>query len=260
MLALLIALAAPASAQEGVYGGFDVSGTARYVDNIHVRTPEGFGLSLGARFDVDMAAQIRVDARYVEGKIFENSLDRWFDVSIGARTPRLLVFSLDLHEAYVRGTSRLGDTLAYGVGGLGLGGRGKLGDFTVRIGGIGLAAGGVNPSNYPAAGGPFVGAEWRLGAGKVLTGLRAGSFLAVRHDNAAVGLITDGDLTLRFPVGKAAIGPRLDVSYRNFGLWSANGDLFGQRQEVAAHLGFAVIFAGGLKDGGGTGGGGGGGD
>lgn len=223
---------------------FDVGGAGRYIDNTALSDPDGFGLSLGLSSELNALIHLRGDLRYMEGRAFSDSEDRFVDGSVAFRTPRLLFVSLDVHEFYARSTSRLGDDLMYLNTGLGFGGNILGSSLTAGVGFSFLTAPDTGGTQRETALGLYAGAEWLLRIPKVHVDLRAASFAALNHGQPYFGLLTDGSVTVRLPMGpRAFIGPKIDAAYRNLGLVPEFDLLFGQRHEFTAHLGLAIGFA-----------------
>jgi hypothetical protein len=224
----------------------DVGGTARYVDNLAIDDPDGFGMNLGLRTEVNFLAHVKADLRYVEGRAFSPDEDRFVDLSASGSTPALLVFALDMHELMYRAaTTRPGDDQFYLMTGLAVKGRVLKNSLKASVGFTYLSADGIADSNERAMG-AYVGAEHRLRTKVVDTNLRAAWFIALDQPETHMGLVADGDVTFKFPVGGAFLGPRFDVTYRNFGL-NDMSPLFGQQHEVNANVGLAVHWGTGGK-------------
>lgn len=223
---------------------FDAGGAARFIDNAALSDPDGFGLSLGLRTELNALIHLRGDLRYMEGRAFSPAEDRFIDGSLAFRTPRLLFVSVDVHELYLRSSSRLGDGLAYLNTGLGFGGNLLGSSLTAGVGFSYLTApttSGATGTARETALGLYVGAEWLLRLKRVHVDARAAVFGALNQAQPYFGFLGDTTLTVRFPLGrKGFIGPRLDAAYRNLGFVPDTGLLFGQRHELSAHLGLAI--------------------
>jgi len=223
---------------------FDAGGGARFVDNTALADPDGFGLSLGLRTELNALIHLRGDIRYFEGRAFNPAEDRYVDASVAFRTPRLLFVSLDVRELYLRSSSRLGDGLAYINTGVGFGGNIFGSSLQASVGFSYLAApdtSGATGTARETALGLYVGAEWLLRIKPVHVDLRAAAFGALNQANPYFGLLSDATVTVRLPMGrKGFIGPRFDVAYRNLGFVPETGLLFGQQHELSAHLGLAI--------------------
>ncbi len=220
---------------------FDAGAAARFLDNTALSDPTGFGLSLGLRSELNALIHLRGDLRYLEGRVFDPAEDRYIDGSVAFRTPRLLFVSLDVHEFYARTTSRLGDGLMYINTGVGLGGNILGSSLTAGIGLSYLQAPDTTGTARQSALGMYLGLEWLLRIKIVHVDLRAAAFAALDQATPYFGLLSDGTVTVRLPMGrKGFIGPRFDVAYRNLGLVPDTALLFGQRHEMSAHLGLAI--------------------
>ncbi|HMV69302.1 MAG TPA: hypothetical protein PKA64_20840 [Myxococcota bacterium] len=238
MISLLIWMSA-SSAGDTFSLSADVGGTARFVENVAHADPSGFGLELGARAELDALLQARIDVHYVEGKAFNPDEDRLFDLSAAISSPALLFLCADVQEIGFRESSRPGDDLFYLHAGLGA--KGRLGvRLKASLGMTYLSADGVDAVDRPHAFGGYVGAELVARTRVIDATLRGTPFLAFRDSRVYAGVMADGDLTVKIPVGPVFLGPRLDVSYRNLGLNHRDDELFGQRQELTGHLSLAV--------------------
>jgi hypothetical protein len=234
-----------AHAGDAVAVSADVGGTARYLDQVNLPDPSAFGLTVGARAEVDIKLQARLDLRYMEGKIFDKHEDRFFDVSAAISSPALLFVCADVHEIYLRESSRDGDDLFYVNGGIGFKGHTRL--FTLK-GGLGvsyLAAGSVSSSQQATAIGGYAGADLMVRTPFVDASARGAAVVAFHDSTPYVGVLADGDLMVKFPVGPVTIGPRLDVIYRNLGVTDPDNTLFDQQQELTGYLGLAVQWGSG---------------
>lgn len=236
---LMSCMAAPAFATETFSISGDVGATARYIDSRVLADPDGFGMNLGLRTEVNFLFHLKGDVRYVDGRMFSNNEDRYVDVSLSASSPALLVFAFDVHELMYRSTTRPGDDQFYLTTGLAVKGRVLGNSLKASVGFAYLSADGIADTNERAMG-AYVGAEHRLRSRFVDTNLRAAWFIALDQGEPHQGILADGDLTVKFPVGAVFIGPRLDVTYRNLGIDGNAGPLFGQKHEFDASLGFAV--------------------
>ncbi len=232
-------LAGPAMARDTFSIGADLGGAARYIDNEAFTDPDGFGLNVGLRSELNLLAHIKADLRYVEGRAFDPSEHRFLDLSASASSPALLILCLDVHELYYRQTSRPGDGLFYVNSGLGLKGRFAGNSLKASLGFSYISGEDTAAASREQALGAYVGFEHMLRIKWVDTNLRAAWFIALNQPGSQMGLLIDGDLTLKFPVGSAFLGPRFDVAYRNLGLSGGTG-LFGQTQEMTASVGLAV--------------------
>ncbi len=242
-----IALWTTASASEVFSLSADVGAAARYFDDLVTPDPDAFGLSVGARAELDIKLQARLDVRYVEGRAFNPAEDRFFDLSAAISSPAIVICA-DIHEIYLRESSRRGDDLFYINGGAGF--KGRFGRPVTLKGGVGisyLAAASPDGIDQTHALGGYVGADLMVRTRWVDGTLRAATLMAFQESRAYFGLLADGDLTVKIPVGKVALGPRLDVMYRNLGLTDNNDQLFGQKQELTGSLGLAIHWGtGGL--------------
>lgn len=244
--ALVLAFGASGPARAGDWSkptfslGGDVGGTGRYLDNVTLRDPDAFGLRVGLHTELHVLARFQLDATYVDGRIFDADEDRFVDLTFTARTPRLLFVALDVHELYWRASTRAGDPLLYVLPGVAFLGD-LVGTLKFTAGYAFLRAGDTDLVPQIAQGG-FGGLEYVLRSRWVDLTLR-GAFVVAWHDrDPHGGLLTDGALLIKIPAGPVGLGPRLDVTYRHLGLFPADDDLFGQRQELTASLGFAVTW------------------
>lgn len=217
----------------------DLGGTARYIDHVALSDPNGFGMTLGARAELNVLMHARVDLHYIEGRLFNRNEDRLFDLSAAISSPALLFLCADIQEIGFRESSRPGDDLFFMHAGIGF--KGKLGvSLKASLGLTYLSADAADDALRPHAFGAYAGAELRIRTRYVDSTLRATPFFALHESKAYAGITADGDLTVKIPVGTVYLGPRLDVSYRNLGLNDRDGELFGQRQELTGHLSLAV--------------------
>lgn len=246
---LCVLLGTTAHAGEKFSLGGELGGTARsFLGPPAPADDEGFGLEVAARSELNFLVHLNIEARYVDGAIFSQSEHRLFETSFSGSSPALIVLALDVHELYARLSSRPGDDLVYLHTGLGL--KGKLGPNRLK-GSLGFsyiegdAPLGLDERAHALGG--YVGLEHTLRTKWVDTNLRAAAFAVFDEGTPNYGLTADGDLLVKFPVGKAAIGPRIDAAYRHLGLNDA-ADLFAQRQEITVHAGLAFHWgAGGAK-------------
>ena len=236
---LLPLLATPSFAAETFSISGDAGATARYIDSRVLADPDGYGISLGLRTEVNFLFHLKGDVRYVDGRMFSNNEDRYVDVSLSGSSPALLVFAFDVHEVMFRSTTRPGDDQFYLATGLAVKGRVLGNSLKASVGFAYLSADGIADTNKRALG-AYVGAEHRFRSNIIDTNVRAAWFIAMDQGEPHQGILADGDLTLKFPVGKVFLGPRLDVTYRNLGIDGNAGPLFGQKHEFDASLGFAV--------------------
>jgi hypothetical protein len=245
---ILATLSSTAIAGETFSLGAEVGASARTFDSLALADKAGFGGEVGARSELNLLVHLKVDARYMDGAIFSDVEHRLFETSFSGSSPALIVLALDVHELYARISSRPGDDLLYLHTGIGL--KGKLGPVKLK-GGLGFTYiegdDSVTFEDRAHGLGAYVGLEFMLRTKWIDTNLRAATFAAFDASVPHFGLTTDGDLMVKIPVGKAAIGPRFDVAYRHLALNPGAGDLFAQRQEFSAHAGFAFHWGAGGK-------------
>jgi hypothetical protein len=251
LVALGLLAAAPAhagllDARQTFAVGAEAGAAGRWFDQVELGDRSAWGLELGARAEVNAFVHVRADARYVDTKLFQADGDRFFALSTAARSPKLFLFALDLHELYWRTSSRPGDDLLYAHAGLAV-----VGDLVGTLkGGLGftyVAAPGVDVVDREQAMGAYAGLEYALRAKWFETTLRGTLFVAFDDGSAHLGMTTDGDVMIRIPVKGVYLGPRVGLVYRNLGL--AGSPLFGQKQEVLGTAAFAFLWGTGTGKG-----------
>jgi hypothetical protein len=236
--------AAPAWAGDTFSIDADLGGAGRWLDNQVLDDPAGFGLSLGVGLELDSLLKARADVRYVEGKIFDPAEDRFVDVSAALSSPAIAFLCADVHEIYARSTARPADGLFYMNGGLGF--RAKiLGTLKGGVGVSYLSAPSRTPDERTSAIGAYLGAEYLLRTRHVDLSVRLAPLLVFHEAKPTFALTSDADLMVKFPVGAAYLGPRLDVSFRDFALTPASEALFGQPREFTGSLGLGVYWGAG---------------
>lgn len=236
----------PASARETFAISGDLGGSARFLNAPIDPDVDAFGLNAGLRAELDAGIQLRTDLRYLDGRIFSPAEDRLFDLSAAGSTPALLFLCLDVHELFYRTSTRQADNMFYVLTGLGF--KGRLGvQLKGSLGFAWLSAPDPSGLGRRQAPGAYVGAELLVRYPVVDASLRAAPVVTVYDRDVWVGGLIDGDFTLKFPVGPVRLGPRIDVAWRDLGLRRDNGPLFGLRQELSAHVGFAVFWGTGHR-------------
>jgi hypothetical protein len=165
-------------------------------------------------------------------------------VSAALSSPAIAFLCADIHEIYARSTARPADGLFYMNGGLGF--RAKiLGTIKGSVGVSYLSAPSWTPEERTSAIGAYLGAEYLLRTKNVDLSVRVAPLLVFHEAKPTFALTTDADLMVKFGVGKAFLGPRLDVSYRDFALTPASEALFGQPRELTGSLGLGVYWGAG---------------
>ena len=221
--------------------GGDVSATARYIDHLELSDPSEWGASAAVRAELDVRLMARVELRYVEEALFGQDQPRFFDLSAAVSSPALIFLCADVHEVFVRASSRAEDGLAYVLPGIGL--KGRLGPVVLK-GTVGVSW--VGGPGQDALGG-FAGVDLVFRTAWVDVSGRGALTAVADGGRLYAGMLLDGDVAIKVPVGRAWLGPRLDVAYRNLGLNPDEAALFGLQHDLGAHLGLAVGWGTGRR-------------
>jgi hypothetical protein len=208
---------------------------------------DALGLNVAGRLElvIPAALRARADVRYLEGQFTEDSGQRFFDLSVAGSFPTIILLCADVHEFYLRQGTNPSDDIVQFQGGLGF--RAKL--LGSLKGGFGVAyfdQPGATAERANAVGG-YAGAEYLARFKWVDLSARASLNAGVSSGEPILGVVTDGDLTIRIPVGKVSIGPRLDLQYRNLGLLKDRPSPFLAPEEFTGSLGLAVVWGSGGK-------------
>ncbi len=243
-LAALWAWSTAAFAEDAVTLGAEVGAGGR-APGFALPAEDALGLNIAGRLEVVIPAALRAraDVRYLEGQFAGDTGQRFFDLSVAGSFPTIILLCADVHEFYLRqGTNPTDDIIQF-QGGLGF--RAKL--LGSLKGGFGVAyfdQPGATAERANAIGG-YAGAEYLARFKWVDLSARASLSAGVASGEPVLGVVTDGDLTLRIPVGKIAIGPRLDLQYRNLGLLKDRPSPFLAPEEFTGSLGLAVVWGSG---------------